>query len=447
MVVILLIHILIILMLFFSIKDIDGADQMIAAPILFWFLIVFLYVVPFWVMPSAAEPFFLEVGYIKLTLLAFFCGCAFHFGFYLSKLTRQKKKFLAVYSDSHVILFAVLLVSVSMLIYFGMIISIGIFNFYGITHNYGALSNISGYVYQMRDVSFGGVAVLSFYLCQKRLPKFAWVVFYVALCLLIVDAILMGVRGTFIRLLVFSAILFVVKMWPNMDRIKRKKVAKKGLLLGGLLIVLILSMPMLRTVTHLGAESDSDIRRNNVAATLSYSEVIKKSLFGSDTGRGNEMLIASVLIQSAYESSEFDGGYKWLLPIMNFIPRSLWHDKPLWGDFSINIARVMVEAGYWMPIYGSAETGIADSYMRFSWIAPIFWLFLGLFGGRNYRNALNDKDDFSWIIYAAFLLGLVYFLTQNFFPFFYSMFYIMVPIYLIKLFSCLSIGKRLKVIL
>jgi hypothetical protein len=101
-----------------------------------------------------------------------------------------------------------------------------------------------------------------------------------------------------------------------------------------------------------------------------------------------------------------------------------------------------------MPTPGSAMTGIAETFLEFGWLTPVFWFCLGWLFGRSYRLALTRPLTFWPIVYVGLIASTHYLVTQGFSPFFVvSVFYILTPIVVYTLAGNLvakSLSKRRK---
>lgn len=151
---------------------------------------------------------------------------------------------------------------------------------------------------------------------------------------------------------------------------------------------------------------------------------------GSALDEGNEYVVAYNTFMAAKISGIYDYGKKWLYPFMNFIPRTLWSDKPYWETYSINIFDYIDKYSIIRHVPGSAETGIMDTFFRFRWYSPLFFLILGF-----YAQTLQHRAIYNLRIryfYLCFYIGSFYFFTQNMMPFVIFTLYMFIPVYVIN---------------
>jgi hypothetical protein len=178
---------------------------------------------------------------------------------------------------------------------------------------------------------------------------------------------------------------------------------------------------------------------------LSASNILLQKAY---TEGDNEFLYNCCYIGTCYELDRFQWGTSFLSLSVQWIPRQWWPDKPAmatgWFD-PIAFDDIFEMTGV-MPSPGCAMTGIAETFMEFGWLTPVFWYGLGWLFGRAYRLALRRPLTFWPIVYVGLIASTHYLFTQGFSPFFVpSAFYVFLPIVVYTLVGNLaakSLSKR-----
>lgn len=163
-------------------------------------------------------------------------------------------------------------------------------------------------------------------------------------------------------------------------------------------------------------------------ADLDFSNVLLQKAYEEGD---NEFLYNCCFIGACYEHEKYQWGTSYLSLSVHWIPRSWWPDKPPiatgWYD-PLSFTDVRAYTGV-LPSGGSAMTGIAESFLDFGWLTPVFWFSLGWGFGRMYRVALTNPFSCWVIVYVGMVAASHYLVTQGFAAFFVpAMCYLVLPI-------------------
>lgn len=330
-------------------------------------------------------------------------------------------------------IFGILFGIIGFLLYFYFLIKSGITVVYS-GHGKGDFK-VGGYIYEMRYWIFSSLAVLLNVRLYSGLSLKGRFFYYFFLIFLIIDAILRQQRGSFIRLFAIFNVSYVVYYYVNYVSYRNLTLAKfllKNIKIALTLLLLLLLIPTMILVRYYGTSIVS------IEGFVSLIKILINKPYllfvGSGISPGSELVTAYNAFLAAIKSGRLDYGLKWIEPFLNFIPRNLWPNKPYWDSFSISIFEMIDRYGLIFHAPGSAETGAIDSFYRFSWGALIFYFILGFFSKRFFLKALSGNIDYV-LYYIAYLVGFMYFILQNMFPFVVFSIYMLVPIVLAIYFS------------
>jgi hypothetical protein len=288
--------------------------------------------------------------------------------------------------------------------------------YYGSPHGAaGAWAETSAYVYTLRMLFFPALYLLIALHLQAKPSPIGTALMVCVAGFLLIDAWWQGSRGTWVRLLVVALVATLL-----LD-LSRKFLRKRALILIPVAVGLIILTPYIRNAMHLGAERSVLTAVEDVLGEVN-------PLAGSAPGEGNELVFASALVSSAATTNAVDYGYQWIYPVIAFVPRFWWPDKPLSLDWSIDYRELVFSRQGWLVAPGAAPTGLADAFLRFSWFSPLVWLFLGLWGARLWSRGNEGQHPTDVGFLCAYHIGLVYMITQSFEAAFYGWAFFVGPI-------------------
>lgn len=370
------------------------------------FGLFFIYVPSYWVLPTAGVRAYLSpAGYLDLLALATLAFVFFAFGFHLGSRGRPGQPVPRYIDARRASRVAFIILIVAATVWFGLLVRAGgILAYYSSFHGTGIdYAGVSAYVYQSRYLFYGALYILLALFVRKRAPRHHLLIILIVAAYLIVDAWLEGRRGEWVMLGMIFAVTFLLVRPPPRTKPSRL------LFIGGAaaLLFIVLVTPMVRSASYVGSG-------RGVLGSLQRGLQSRNPLAGSGIKRGNELYFSSSLIDSLNKSGDFDLGKKWLLPFFSFVPRAIWPGKPTWHDWSVSYRHLIASQEGWTLAGGASPTGLADAYARFSWASVLWWGLLGFWGGRLWARARRSRDLIRGGLLSAYLVGLVFFLTQTF---------------------------------
>lgn len=399
-----------------------GIANVLDPRLVLWAAFVALYVVPPYVAGSALWRLVTREEYAYFLLLALCCGVLCELGVAAGLRYPQKTSAMdisrAEERRARGVAVIIFLAGTAAYAYF-IGASGGIAQYYS-GHGKGNFRDVSGYVYEMRYFIFAALLLFSLLYRRGALGPRHKVLLFGTAVFLAGDAWFTVQRGSWIRIGIITAAAIALSR-PSPTRQGDRSLAAIVMRLFGLgaicslAILLVLLSPSLRGHTDWSRATVSN-QVDTFWDLVDSGKVLRRAAGGSTLDEGNELAVAVASVEARDRTGEWDGGIKWLYPFLNFVPRGMWPDKPKWDDFSLSLTRTMARGSHWVPPTGAAETGVADSYFRFVWGAPLFWMLLGVLLGRRFARAQGGA---LWAVadYACLLCGFVYFLTQNMLPF------------------------------
>lgn len=393
----------------------------------------FLYVVAYLALDGDTKISFLNsTGYLAVLVLAILGTVSFVLGFRIGRRGLSLSR-LPTLSARAIRTCGLALVVIALSGWFAFISRTGsIFEFYSAVHGEaGTWAETSAYLYNLRLFLFPGLFWLFVIFLHGQASRTLTAIMVALAVFLVLEAWLLGNRGDWLRLMVVAG---VPLLFLDMNRTIPKLIVVLGMML---IIALIVFLPYIRTATYIG--SDVNVFE---AASLILTEY--NPLAGSTPGQGNELIVASAVVESARDLAVIDYGLAWLHPLINFVPRFLWQDKPYYSEWSVNIWDLVQKSQGWIVAVGAAKTGVADAFLRFGWISFIVWVPIGIWGGRLYQQVRQIQSPILAGYLTAYLIGLIYMVTQGFKAAFYAWFFFFVGIYGVQLLHRLSKARRAK---
>lgn len=389
-----------------------------------------MYVVGYWTLdPVTSERYLSQAGYTKVLVLSVLTGAAFWLGARKSNLHVRR---VVEFPPSVVSTLGALLIIVGGLAWaYFLSLSGGFFEYYGAVHGTaGAWKQTTAYVYGAIYLLFSGCVVLAWVHAQGRLSLAGLVFLSGAIAYLLFDAWMTGSRGYVLRLGLLACVY--VLFWRRSERSKSGGGRRSQLVAAAVLLLLpflFIVLPLFRPASHLGADQ-------SLADSLAM--VVEAASGRKEASTGHEVVFAAALVQAAWEQGTVDFGYLWLYSIVNAVPRLWWPDKPYVAEFSFDEFLVVWSSFGWLPTVGAAPTGVAEAFVRFSWLSPLVWAVFGLVGSRLYLLARLRRDLKSVSYFFCYLVGLSYMITQGFNAAVYAAMFMAVP-----LSACFAVARWL----
>jgi hypothetical protein len=355
-----------------------------------------------------------EQGYFMVLLLASLSAFAFWFGF---RRQPSKEAAVTVLHEGALKFSGIFLIALGSggWFYF-LMLSGGFFEYYSAPHGAaGAWENTTAYLYGTLLLLFPGAFILLALSGNRRPDILSSVALLWSVAFVVLDAWLAGQRSNWLRLGVLLGVFFLfLRGNPS-----RSRVLPAALL--AIIIAIVLVTPYLREAVYFGAEQQ-------IGEALAQA---LETLVGlSEGGPGHELIYASALVESADQQGAIDFGYHWLHPLLNVVPRAWWPEKPYVTGFSISYDELLWQSPGWVTEKGSVPTGIADAFLRFYWISPVVWFFIGSLGGRYYGMVKDSPNVVAAGYFTAYLYGLIHAITQEFINALYAFLFMAVPLYL-----------------
>jgi hypothetical protein len=373
---------------------------------------VFLYVVSYLALDSDSKISYLSsTGYLAVLAMACASSMLFYLGFHIGRRSSSlgRSRTLSVRTTK---VFAILLVGIALSGWFVFVSRTeSILEFYSAVHGEsGKWTETSAYLYDLRLFLFPGLFWLFILFLYRQASRPLTSIMVAIALFLVIEAWLIGSRGDWLRLMVLAGVPLLL-----LD-VTRAPMKRRVVLAMMVIIGIIVLTPYIRVATHLG--SDATVLEVAKSVLTEYNP-----LAGSTPGEGNELIVAAAVVQSARNLGVIDYGLAWLHPAINFVPRFIWQDKPYYSEWSVDIWDLVQRSQGWTVAVGAAETGVADAFQRFGWLSPLVWAPLGFWGGRLFRQACQTQSPVPVGYLAAYLIGLIYMVTQGFKAAFYGWFF------------------------
>ncbi|TDH20828.1 hypothetical protein EXU57_20760 [Segetibacter sp. 3557_3] len=309
----------------------------------------------------------------------------------------------------------------------------GPYYFYG--HNSGDFS-VGGYIYELRYFIFSSVLLLFNSFLNKTLSKKGLIFLACILLFLCYDAYIQQQRGSWIRLGVILIFSYLFNQKNQMSLRLTTLLSKyKGIAISGAALALLLTLTVQIRKFYSPYTTFSEQINLTIDRLVEQPELL---IGGSGIDEGNEFVTAYNAFQANQVAVTCDYGLKWLYPFINFIPRAMWAEKPTWFSFSTDIFTVMRKYSNIKPAQGSAETGMIDSFYRFFWGAPLFFVLFGYYTRLLHKSSSTNFG--SRLFYICLYVGCFYFITQNMMPMIIFTLYMYIPIWVV-LKTCFKVRK------
>lgn len=352
-------------------------------------------------------------------LLIFFSLLAFTGGYGLKRKTTSRRT-QKIISFKKLEKYSIFIGFFGLVIYLYFITRSGFSSYYS-GHHGDADFSVGALIYYMQYFIFTALAVLFNIHLYVRLSWSGKMAFWLFLLFLILDGTLRQQRGSWIRLIVIFFISYIIFLYQSgnlsksnlLTNFKRySKIISFGIVGSGITV----SMVALR-------RAGGDIPKL-IDILISDPMLL---FAGSGVNIGNEYVTAYNAFIAYLQHPAPDFGLKWTVPILNFIPSNIWPEKPRWNETSTSVFDYMDSYSYVIHALGSAETGLIDAFYRFSFLTPVFFFFLGMYSKSLYSKAIHG-DIKNIIFYICYYIGLIYFLTQNMFPFITFTIFMYIPV-------------------
>ena len=264
--------------------------------------------------------------------------------------------------------------------------------------------NSTAYWYLFFYVGYPGLALAVWAISQRKVVYYSWLwlITISVLLVFIYPQIKNARRGpTFPAVLIFLV----------MPSLAKRSIPKRVVFIGGLLCV---GLAMLYFVS---------------ARFWTYNEGTWKEAFQSLTLRSvvsernkvetdNEYLNNCHLIWALYRNGKYQYGTGHLELLVHWIPHQFWRSKPTLGEGWYSHGELFddVEAATGIRLLGggAAAGGVADSFLQYGFLAPLFWYGLSWLMARVYLRARYGNDLRWQCSYIAFMCATHWLVSQGF---------------------------------
>jgi len=277
----------------------------------------------------------------------------------------------------------------------------------------------SGYWILLFYVGYPGLAmtIWALFKIEASARKSLWLVTVVALAAFMFPHVIDARRGP-----LFPAIMILLLVPPMATRRSPNRVIFCGaLLMAGVVMMVFLQV---RETIYNGGTWGQALSRLDVGAAV--EEKVEQA-------EDNEYINNCQLIATIYQNGKYQYGTGHLGLLWHWIPRAVWKNKPSLGEGSYSFDEMFddVEAatGFRLLGAGAASGGVADTFVQYGVLCPIFWLFLSWGMGAVYLRARVGHSPRWLFCYTGFICASHWLVSQGlaaaFVP---GMFFQVVPI-------------------
>lgn len=289
------------------------------------------------------------------------------------------------------------------------LIGVGAFGGYMVQSGHEAggydYENTSAYVYLLFYVGYPGLA-LAFWVASRSRDATRIVLF--SLTLIALAAFLYPHVSYLRRGPTFPAIMLLLLVPPLATR----KAPHRPLYLAGLTllgVVLLAYLPLRKVIYNEGNWQEA-------FASLDVKEAVTergKNVFD------NEYINNCHMIEALADNGKFQYGTGHVSLFFHWIPSSIWKGKPSLGEGLYSheelLGDVGESAGFQLLLgSGAAAGGVADSFVQYGWLTPLFWAGLGWLVSKAYWKGCYE-GKILWIHgYIAIVCATHWLISQGF---------------------------------
>jgi len=278
----------------------------------------------------------------------------------------------------------------------------------------------SAYWYLLYYIGYPGLAI-AMWAALKFKPPLSYILMGVTFAALVVFLYpyLAGAR----RGPVFPAIILVLLVPPLTLRRPPNRLLYCGGLIGvGVFMLLCLQI---RTTIYSGGTWSEALQKLNVE-----DAVVERG----DEAYDNEYINNCQVIATVNDSGKYEYGTGHLGLFLHWVPRAFWPDKPVLGQgvyYSDKERFDDIEkiTGVSLLGFGASTAGVAESFVEYGYLCPLFWFLLAFGIGFVYLKAVRSGSPWWLFSYVGFLCSTHWLISQGFAPAFVpGMYFQLVPL-------------------
>ena len=148
---------------------------------------------------------------------------------------------------------------------------------------------------------------------------------------------------------------------------------------------------------------------------LTFKDVVQKHGINY---QDNEYVDNCQLIWTLYKTGKYQYGTGHLELLVHWIPRQIWKSKPGLGEGYYPTDDLWEDeesvTGHRLLGGGAAAGGVADSFIQYGFLTPLFWLGLSWLVARVYSRARRGNDPRWQLSYMAFICSTHWLVSQGF---------------------------------
>lgn len=287
------------------------------------------------------------------------------------------------------------------------LIAVGALGAYSVVHameEEGARSvqTASAYWYLLFYVGYPGMAIAIWALLKmKSSARFVlWGLTTVTIVAFMLPHVINVRRGP-----LFPAVIVLLLVWPlTVRRPPNRLFYVGGLVAAAVAMLLFLQI---RAVTYKGGSWGEALQTLNVNAAVDRGE----------EADDNEYVNNCQLIGTIFQNGKYQYGTGHLELLVHWVPRSLWWAKPGLGEgnYSFNEMFDDVERATGVRLLGAgaAAGGVADSFVQYGVLCPLYWFALSAGVGVIYAKVLRSRRP-QWIFaYVGFICASHWLVSQS----------------------------------
>ena len=262
----------------------------------------------------------------------------------------------------------------------------------------------SAYWYMLYHLGYPGLAMALMGLARRsgRLRLQEWLLLLVLVTTAIYPYVLEARRGPLYPLVIVS--LF---SWP----LFKGRAPRPTVLLGGVAVAgtLMLAFVLVRCLP--GETWSEKWKQSADQITLAETLTWKAKQTGD-----NEYVYHCYMVAAAYETGKYQYGTNYLNLLVSWVPRSWWPDKPGlklndgWFESPLRQIHAVVRDEM---TNGAAVGGVAEVFLQFGLLTPVFWGFIGWLTGKLCVSAWYGSRDWPQVAYVGILCGCHWLIAQG----------------------------------